>query len=338
MSIEFIDGFDHYNNITNLQRKWTSSSQANFVAGRFGGNAMYPWPQSQPVALGGLSNQATRVIGFALYIPSISVGTPSGVGNIIFNFMDGSTIQVSLGFSNGYFVVSRGGSTVLGTMSTPATGNQWVYVELSVTINSTTGAYNLRMAGTSVLSGSSVNTQNSGNAYTNGIQFPNALNSWYFDDLYLLNSLGTVNNTFLGECQIFTSLPSGDDASNKQWTPSAGTNHYANVSDNPPDDDTTYNSSGTVAQIDLFTFPSITPSGAIVCVQDVITARKDSTGPRTISDQCKSGATIFTGSSAFSPGSVYGMFMQIREQDPNTSAAWTLTNLNAAEFGIKLAS
>lgn len=338
MSLEFMDGFEHDRGYYAMKWDSTSSNGGAAVAGRFGGYGI--GFQNNPLYLtqNQLTSVATRTIGFAFYWNASGSAT-----NQMVMFTDGGSTQTDLRLQTpaGYLVVTRNG-TVLATSTQALPQNAWVYIEFQVTIGTTTGAYTVKVwSGPSPgtwLTASSVNTQATGNATTNGITFPNMGYLSYLDDLYVLNSSGSVNNTFLGESRIYTSMPSGDDASYKTWTPSAGTNHYANVSETPQDTDTTYNATGVIGNIDLFTYPSVTPSGAIFGVQSCLTFRKDDVGARTVSEQCKSGATVYTGSGVFSPSSSYLMFRQLRETDPNTSAAWVTANLNAAEFGIKLIS
>jgi len=336
VSLEFMDGFDHYNNSTNLQRKWNAGSVGitGTQTGRFGvGRAIQMWSVNG-VNWITLSSVATRVMGFAFQMS----GTYT---NWYFaQFRDSGTVQCGLQIdSSGHIMVMTGGSvngsTTLATSTNTLAANTWYYIEFKVTIGSS-GSYQVNVGGVNWVSGTG-NTQITANATTNEVAFyQNSSVQLAYDDLYILNTSGSVNNNFLGDSRIYTSLPSGDDASFKQWTPSAGTNHYANVSDNPPDDDTSYNSSGTVGQIDLFTYPSISPAGVIAGVQTVLTAKIDAAGTRTACEECRSSGTNYDGSNSFTLTTSYQMYRQIRETNPATSAAWTSSGVNAAEFGAKV--
>ena len=196
-------------------------------------------------------------------------------------------------------------------------------------------------ATTTWLTGSGVNTQTTGNATQNGIKFianSSGGQSYFIDDLYILNTSGSVNNTFLGECRILMALPNADSGSvstNSQWTTSSGTVHNTRVNENPPDDDTTYVSSATAGQIDTYKFATVTPTGAVAGVQTTLCARKDDVGGRTICAEYRGGGANYDGANNFSPGSSYLMFRQIYEVDPATGLAWNGTGINAGEFGIK---
>lgn len=337
MSLEFVDSFDHYNNLTNLQRKWdATSATSGFTTGRFGGNAIQIFNAFGPIKT--LTSQVTRSMGFAWNCQ----GLPA-VNTVIAQMLDSGTVQVDLRITTtGGVQVTRAG-TVLGTssVSTPFVANTWYYIEWQATIDPAAGAYTVVVTfggnRTTWLSGAGVNTRNTANSSSNQVQLASASNTITsnFDDVYVLNSLGTVNNAMLGECRVLMSLPNADSAVNLQWTPNPGTTHYTNVNESSPNDDTNYNSSLTPGQLDTYKYPSISPTGAIAGVQVTLCERKDDAGARTTAVEYRSGSgTNYAGATNFSPGSNYSMDRQIYETDPATSAAWLPANVNAGEFGI----
>jgi len=91
---------------------------------------------------------------------------------------------------------------------------------------------------------------------------------------------------------------------------------------------------------DLYNFPalSVTPSAIYAVAVKGYCKRSDS-GSRTVSLRMKSGATDSGGTATGqSPGTTYGWLDSFFETDPNTSAAWTPSNLNAALSGFKIDS
>ena len=91
---------------------------------------------------------------------------------------------------------------------------------------------------------------------------------------------------------------------------------------------------------DLYNFPSlsVTPSAIYAVAVKGYCKRSDS-GTRTVSLRMKSGATDSGGTATGqSPGTTYGWLDSFFETDPNTSAAWTPGNLNAATSGFKIDS
>jgi hypothetical protein len=356
LALEFMDGFDHYSTGSWLATKWDASSYTNpaSVTGRFGGLAMAldsVGPSGAFILTASqLSSQPTRVIGFAVKISGVAsnnMPSPQQNGGYPFiSVMDDATEQLRLGIdSNGSLWVVRdpgGAVALLGHSAANAlTQNTWYYLEFKYTIHSSAGSYDIHVNGTSVLSGTSKNTQASGNTSSNGIQI---WSNWTtnivtypmvtIDDVYVLNSTGSSNNTFLGECQILTSLPASD-GSNTGLTPNSGTAHFSRVNESDPNSDTSYVSANTAGATDTYHFAPVSASGAVAGVQIVMTARRDATGTRAVAGVTKSGATTDVGSPIVLNSS-YRMARQIEETDPGTSAAWTTSGINSAQFGVRV--
>jgi hypothetical protein len=331
MAIEFIDGFDHYTSNTNLARKWDATSSGNSTTGRFTGSARRAINANLGLRSGQLAAKATRVVGAALFWPTDS----SFNTNPWFAFYDNTTIQLDVRMdASGYMSVTRNG-TSLATASSPVTKGVWYNWEFKATIDNS-GSFEVRLNGSTWVSGSSVDTQNTANAYSNGIMFVNAGYDFYIDDFYCLNTDGSSNNDFLGECRVHSVLPDGE-GNTQEFTPDSGSTHYTQVDEADPDADTTYVSSDTVGHTEQFALANITITGSIAAVQTVITARKDDAGSREIAESCRSGSTDFTGSTQVL-ASTYLMFREIRETDPNTSppSAWTQSTVNSAQFGLEI--
>ncbi len=334
-----MDGFDHYTSYTADQTKWDPTSGASGVsAGRFGGNCINT---TLILTSTQLFNQPTRVLGFAMNLQSRPGGSNQTGGYQWISFFDGFTEQVRFGIDNDLSLwVTRDPANTNVSLGHKAGAQfsllNWVYVEIKLTVHPTAGAFDVHINGASIFSASNINTQASGNAYSNGLSI-NQATSASIDDLYLLNSLGSANNSFLGDCQILTSLPSSD-GSNTGLTPKSGTTHYTQVNETDPDGDTTYNASSAVGATDTYHFATISPGAgaAIAGIQTVLDARKDSTGTRAIAGATKSGSSTTAGTNQpLNAG--YLMYRQIQETDPNTSAAWTASGVNAAEFGARIA-
>lgn len=330
MSLEFIEGFDHYTTTSFPGRKWDTGSTVNaIVAGRFSGNAVRSGTGFLQISL---SSVQTRVAGFAFLFDA------SGA-TVVCQFQDAGTTQVELRLdSSRHLVVTRNG-TVLTTGTTVLALSIWYYIEFKAKIDPSTGTYEVRLNGAVEISGSG-NTRNTTNSTCNQFALRPGFSNHYFDDIYVLNTTGPPNSDFLGECRIHTTLPNADNTTatgtNKTWTPSTGTNHSALVDETNPNDDTDYISSATAGEIDTFQFPDISPTGTIAGVQAVLCDRKDDAGARTLCAEYRSGAgTNYDGGTSITPGSAYLMHRQIWETDPATSAAWTAANINAGEFGVK---
>jgi hypothetical protein len=122
-----------------------------------------------------------------------------------------------------------------------------------------------------------------------------------------------------------------------QWTPLASTN-VSQIDETLVDNDTSYNLSATVGQIDTFNPKNLGTTTPILAVQTVITARKDDVGARSISADIYDGSTDHINATAHGLLSSYTGFFDIYETDPSTSAQWTQAGFNARQFGYKMIS
>ena len=352
MSLLFSDGFDLYNSIPN--KGWTfvgsfgSNGSFQFSVGRIGtgqalqvnkGNANGPGAG----AVNNLGvNKTTLIMGCAWN--NLSYTLPER----IFGFQDAGTEQLSvrIEYTNRLQVVRNG--TVLATETAATMSlNTWYYIELKVTFSGTTGSYALRRNG-AVVAGipdaTGVNTIGTANAFANQIAVM-AVNgnvnpgSMAFDDLYLCDNAGTVNNDFLGDIRVLGQLPNaaGTPATTFNKFGAAATN-WQSVNDNPNDGDTTYVASSTVGNSETYKYPALPGNTTrVLAVVGTPIARKDDAGGRSLAAHVRSGTVEADGpSSALS--TTYAIYEQVMETNPVTGAAWDVPTFNAAEFGPKLAA
>lgn len=114
--------------------------------------------------------------------------------------------------------------------------------------------------------------------------------------------------------------------------------HFPQVNQMPSLGDYGYNFSATVGHKELFGFPALT-TVPVTIHGTAIKARlgRSDTGIRGARMVTKSGATSSYGSQAtLSPPTNWGMEGSYYRKDPNTAAAWTTANLNAAKGGVEV--
>jgi hypothetical protein len=345
MALRFCDSFDHYQT-SDITRKWSNAggtSPTIGVVGRNGTNGMRLVNSRGSSVSKTLDNQATWIVGFGIKVAAFPAADEP-----ILQIKDGSDTQVTFSLaSDGKIKVYRGegwsggaNSSLLGTSSTGISAGSYYFVEFRALISDTVGTADVRINATSVLSLTGLDTKVSANAYANVIQIgedsgASAL-TVDIDDLYVLDGTGALNSNFLGDVRVEALFPNG--AGNySQWTPIAGSN-YQNVDETPPDDDVTYNLESTNAQKDSYAFQnSSLASGSVKGVMTHILARKDDAGSRSIRRFARVSGTDYAGSTVLTSSS-YTYYSEVLESNPATSAPWTLTELNAAEFGIEMVS
>lgn len=338
------DSFDYYTTAY-LARKWDDvhNTVAIGAVGRSSTNGL------QTTSSGGTngwvtknltSNVVTIVAGGAF---SFSAST-SWQGFLW--FYDAGTHQVMLiRKADGAIEVRVGGSagTIIGTSAAGvlAAANTFYYVEVKVLFHNSAGTVTIRVNGstTAVLALTGVDTTNTANAYCTQVSFGNVETtgiSVNVDDVYILDTTGGSFTDFLGDIHYETPLPDGAGTTTN-WTPSAGSN-YQNVDDSTaPNDDTDYNSSTTVGHIDQYAFAAmVATTGSILGVVVNAMDRKDDSGARTHGLVSYLSGTTDVGT-AYSPGTSYTNHQAAFATKPG-GGSWTISDVNAAEFGIKVVS
>ena len=247
------------------------------------------------------------------------------------------SVQISINFDPIGRISVNSGSTVLA-VTTPYFYriNAWYYLEVSVTIG-TSGSFEVRLGQQTILSGTGVNTQQTVNNTTNVI-FCNFSYFGNIDDLYILNTIGDYNNTFLGEQKVLTTQANSDNSI--QFSRNTGANNYSNLL--TYDGDTSYNYSMTVNNEDLFGMTALGSYNGenftgndISATKTVIIARKDDVSERQVANVVVSGSTseVFNTNTLLS---TYEAFVNYMETDPNTGDPWTSAAVNALNIGYKL--
>jgi hypothetical protein len=160
----------------------------------------------------------------------------------------------------------------------------------------------------------------------------------YIDDWYLLDGTGSRLNDFLGDVRVEALEPTSAGGQ-QQWTLGAGSSHWSAVDDGAaPDDDTTYIESNTVAQVDtnVFEDSALPTTGTVHAVQVTILAKKDQPGNRLLAAVTRQSATNYVGSNLAVNQDSYTFIEGGFDVNPATGVAWTITEVNNAEFGVKV--
>ena len=347
----FLDGFDHYAS-ADCDKKW------DYAPGSYG-------IQSTVARNGGKSNNVgsssflSKVVpasrnfcmGVALYLygtPGASIGSAGVVLWGVTNDPSGNqtTTQVALCLlSDGHFRIVRctqaytGGA--FGVQATLATGtytfpmNTFVYIEFKVFLDDTVGTVELKIDGVvdATFTGDTV-----AQAYNTANRVVlNMPGTGYWDDIYIRNSASSSAESggYLGDVSVKAYYPNAD-GTYTGMTCSTGSTHNTLVDETTPNT-TDYVSSATALTKDSFGFQDVSGTGVIKAVQLHAYASKNDSGFRGLDVFCKSGATeSFAPSYPLSTNWRY--IIQGWQTDPNTSAAWTTANFNAAEFGARVSA
>ena len=241
---------------------------------------------------------STFILGFA-----VRYGGLASAADLV-QFREGGsarTVHIAVTINSSGFLVVKRGSTVLATATTNAfLPSSWYYFEIKVVIHDTLGSVVCHLDGVNVsfstpLTG--IDTRNGGTGIVDTFRIDGQSTSPYMmvDDLYLCDATGTTNNDFLGNCVVESLLPQVGNGDLTGLTPSTGTDHGAMVDDNPPTDDTDYNSGDTIGQTDCYNYPSLALTGSILGVQTNLYTRKTDAGARTVAATVRLGGTSLLG-------------------------------------------
>lgn len=341
MALLFCDSFDHYSALANKYNGFlvpTGSGAISAANGRNGTSSFRITNWSVGITKS-IAATGTVVVGFALRVAALPT-----VAVVVARVLEGATAHVDLRMDTaGRLFFTRAGTTIGLVGTTALAAGSWYYLEAKITISDTVGVASLRINGVSELNGAGLDTRNAGTSGVVdvvGLAGVTGLTATVdFDDLYICNAAGTVNNDFLGDIRVEAIFPTAE-ATYSAWLPSVGTDNALNVDESPPNSDTDYNSSATALDKDTFAMTNITPtSGTIKGVQPCLFARKDDAGTRVIAPMSRQGATDYVSATTHSIGDAYAYHTQIMELNPATGLPWTIADVNTnSEFGYRLES
>ncbi len=340
MTLLFIDGFDHLE-AADMGMKYDDVNLTGLSVGnstpdtRHGAGNWLRITNSAGMVEKSVTAGASFVVGVAIYVSAHDADP-------FLRFFDAGVTQCELRMhTDGTLRVTRNGSTVTSgnsTYSVPIA--TWIYLEWKVTIANSIGASScvVRVNGSNIITvATGQDLQNTSNASADSVVIGGSggPTTFYYDDFYICNSSGSTNNDFLGDVKVLTIYPSGAGNST-DWTPSAG-NNYECVDETPGNEDTDYVSETSAGDHDTYAMGNITLTGTVLGIQTNLMAKKDDAGTKELAPTIRSGSTDYDGTTV-SVNSSYRVHSEIWEEDPDTSAAWTDSGVNAMEFGPKLIS
>ena len=320
MALLLFDGFEWSTPID-----WTGSLDHSVVSPRSGAGNIY----DPDVGAKYFAATTTCIVGMAVKIDP---------GQQILTLKEGTTEHIRL-YADVDSKIQLNRATVLLELSTETWDwSAWHYVELKVTIHDTTGSYEVRVDGVNVLNATGVDTRNGGAAGLLNLLVLGSHSSATYDDLYILDTTGAINNDFLGPgARVLQLLPdsAGDDT---DFTPLAG-NNYAAVDESPtPDGDTSYVASATSGHRDLYNLSSLTSQLAAGTVQGIrvkVSMKKDDVDAVSAKIAIKNGTTVSYGSDQ-ACAEAYDVYEKFWELNPDDAAQFEIADIDALQIGLEV--
>lgn len=347
-NIKFADGFEQYGSVTDMDGTYLSitgvyGNDVILVTGRGGVGQALELRDNGGVMIGA-NNLASGVIEFA----GLRMGAIGG-NNDFFQIRDSGTIHLE--FRNGddrQLKVYRGdassGGTLLGDSgSKRLLDNVWYHFGIVYTINDTTGSVAVYVNDdpTPWINLTNVDTRNGANAYaTNYLWYqpPGFQDGFQLDDI-----VSSEGSTRVGDVRVSPFYPNGN-GNYAQFTGSDGNSvdNYLMVDENatpPGPDDTEYVEDNTAGNRDSYAFANASPtplSVAGICLW--ARAQKTDAGSRSMKLFTRVSAIDYDADEEFPSQGVWTNFYYVWHQNPNTAAAWTPSDVDAFEGGIKVQS
>lgn len=308
----------------------TGSISASTTGGRRGSGGVAMTAGTAACNYFPASAQTTCTVGAAVKITTLA-------NQVILKLRDNANAadQLSLELQlDGAIELLRGATLLDATAAGVMTAGAWRYLELQVTIDNSIGAYELRVDEVNVMSASGVDTQESASATLDHVQLRYGGTGTIWDDFYMLNASGSVNNDFLGDVMVETLYATGNGTTNA-WTPLSGSN-FQMVDEPQQDGDTTYVSTSAAGNIDLYAMGNLTDlAGGTVLAVSVATCLRHDSATQTARNVLRTGGSNFEGGDIAVPAA-YAYSESIWETNPDTTSAWTESEVNALEAGVKL--
>lgn len=338
MALLWMDGFDQYGEDESLMLD--NLYTENATGATLTANGPRTGSRSLEMPSNGSSNSLRRTVNTAETTLGVGGAWHFGTGSLgadrdlIYVYSD-TNAYFSVAINTTWGIEVKRAATVLGTSANDViTSGIYNHIEVKFDLaTSATGSVEVKVNGVTVLSLANVQT------YTTGTSFASV--SWrvvsastpsgYLDDIFIWDTAGTLNNDFLGQKHVITLIPDSDTAT-ADWT---GT--YADIDDIPPDDDTSYilaadTSLPRTSDFGLSDVP--TDYTNVSGVMTTARLRKDSVGTAEARVSMVSSGSASDGA-LNSAGDNYVYFTDMHETDPNTSAAWTISGINAAQLRVK---
>lgn len=287
-------------------------------------------------------SDSTIITGFALY----NYGTAAG--GYLFGICDENYVQQCALYvtATTSLLEFRRGTTTVATSSYNIVSTKWIYIEFKVYIHDSAGTYEIRVDGTTVLSGSSADTKGSTtsslakvlelNGYGSSNGHWSSGNYFYLDDYYIANNSGSYNNDFLGPIRVDKLFPNGD-GNYSQFVGSDGnsTNNSLLV-DETQLDTADYVTSATSGNKDTYAFGNISFSPtSIKAVIPTVYASIES-GALDLVPVTRISGVDYEAASNFDIGINNQYKSVVLETNPATGLAWDVSGVDGAEFGFKV--
>ena len=307
----------------------------------------------------------TLIVGFA-FLGYPGFNQPQSPIVTFYNYDNDQIAQITPIDGNGRVTMTAGPQySLLQTFYSDTNVTEeytWYHCEAKwVFDDSTSGSMECRINEVTVINQTGIQTYKSGgdsegNYSISEVKVEKGLhNTFFLDDFYILDGEGSVANDFIGDSRIDTLFPeaNGDYA---QFTPSAGSNYECvepkiwSIYDYPDvpiirafrcnvtgADFSRYNESETVGHRDCYNHQSILSLGKpIHAIQQNSNFRKTDAGKKQVEQFLRVSSTNYDTGNIIEVPDFSRNYYWPWTVNPNTSVAWTESDINALQSGLEI--
>lgn len=349
--ILFMDGFEHYAdddifkkydgfqvsdayfnaNVTTAPR-FTAASTANAYMTCTENNGSNGSHLTKTIT----TSDDTVTMGFAFKVESATGGFNEDIGHLGVE-SDNNYWRILL-MGTGELRIFNGSTTLTTTTTFNMSNEVWTYIEVEIKRDTTASGYvkiykngtlNHTFNGITDTDAHAEEFSSVGTAYNMRPTLVGGHGFAEYDDLYV------KNDTALGDVRVITLIPTANGTFT-DFTPASGTNYQMVDEIDDIDDDTTYVENGSVGaresyNIDTFTSTPTTIHGVQL---NVVTKKTDATERKYV-PTLRISATQYDGAEVTLDSS-YKDNLEVWDQNPNTAAAWTVSDIGSLQIGFRV--
>jgi hypothetical protein len=345
--LRFVDGFDHYAT-AHLLAKWSAKGGAPAIVStpvRTGVGALRcqttEWVELE--CAGG--SQATVIVGFGFYLSALPAtraaiavlgdgGTGATTTQVALQVNADGTLTVARNDADTVGIATTAAGVALGSSTAALSALTWYHGAIKVTFHGSTGTVEVRIDGAPWVTVTGADTVYTANASADRVALGAVGMTAYFDDAFQADGAAGSVTDFPGRVSVHSKIASAGDGASAEFVPASGTDNGAMVDDATPDDDSTYNAATAAGEVDTYAFGALGVTGTVVGVQVCNYARKTDVDPCDVRAVARVDGVEYFGDVVAAPED-YAVLRQVFEENPDTSAAWTVTEVDASEFGLE---
>jgi hypothetical protein len=259
--------------------------------------------------------------------PPVSSG--DGIVFELRNSSNSSMLQVGRRATGILYYTIPGRITIDGTRLVP--GDQWFCLQVYLNIASSGGRLIAYVDATQDVDYTG-NTQATTPANVAYLRLGSGIAPVYFDDVAVNNTTGSINNSWPGRGGIYAVRPSGAGAYT-EWSVSGASANWDAVDEVPPST-TDYVYTAEAGKIDTYQASDLSTVGSISAVRYYAYAQLNEAGEAGIKPIYYINNTAYEGTAiALEPSWRYAS--EIVQTNPATGNAWTVSEINAMQLGVK---